>query len=208
MDYMLERLRLLPPISVVFDIGAYKGEFTKAVKSLWKDCTVWQFEADERLAKHLQDPIISLLGDEHNKAVNFYTLPENNITTGSSIFRENTSYYKDPVIVTKTMTTIDEVSKRYNFFPGDWEESGLIKIDTQGSEILILKGAQNFLARNKPKYILLEASLVEYNLGGPLIAEMFEAMSLLNYTPYDIFGNFYGPEKRLYQVDVLFERKK
>ena len=123
-------------ISNLLDIGAYRGEFTQMVHRVWSNVRSWQVEADERQAPYLQsDAIFGLLSSRPNQEVDFYTLGMNSITTGSSIFKELTPHYNpnSTVVIKKTMTTIDSLNRRYNFY-GNWKDLGLIKIDTQGSE--------------------------------------------------------------------------
>jgi FkbM family methyltransferase len=197
-------------IQYVLDIGAYRGDFTETIKSVWPTALVRQFEADERQKSWLQkDAFIGLLGDEEKDNVDFFTLDENKITTGSSIFKENTQHYNDntTVILKKSMSTIDALNKKHHFY-GDWKKYGLIKIDTQGSELLILEGSSKFLSEQQPKYILLECSIIEYNVGAPKINDVIGKMYKLGYVIKDIFDLSYGNYGNLIQVDVLFERLK
>lgn len=196
-------------IECVIDIGAYRGDFTHTVKSVWPSCVVYQIEADERQRKYLYpNAIFALLGD-NNCIVDFYTLNENKITTGSSIFLENTVHFNssNTVVMKKQMTTLDELTSKYSFY-GDWATSGLVKIDTQGSEILILKGAINFLEKYTPRYILLECSLIEYNIGAPKLHDVIIHMQKLNYFVVDVFDLSYDQSGTLMQTDFLFERKR
>ena len=195
-------------IQYVLDIGAYRGDFTETVKSVWPTAIVRQIEADERQKQWLQDnAIISLLGNKESDSENFYTLSQDKITTGSSIYKEMTRHYTESttLIFKKPMTTIDALDKVYNFY-GNWRELGLIKIDTQGSELLILEGATDFLLKKEPKYILLECSIIQYNEGAPLIAEVIEYLNLMNYQIKDIFDLSYNDKNILQQTDILFER--
>lgn len=195
-------------IQYVLDIGAYRGDFTETLKSVWPTAIVHQIEADERQKDYLSPKaIFALLGDTIKDDIDFYTLDEDKITTGSSIFKELTTHYNDQstVILKKQMTTIDELDKRYNFY-GDWQKHGLLKIDTQGSELLILDGSSMFLANKKPRYILLECSIVQYNEGSPKIADVIHKMSKLNYEMKDIFDLSYDTNSNLLQADILFER--
>lgn len=89
---------------------------------------------------------------------------------------------------------------------GDYENYGLIKLDTQGSELLILEGASKFLSERKPKYILLEASVSEYNEGAPRIPEVLTYMQKIGYTLFDIFGYKYNFDGSLLQTDLFFIR--
>jgi FkbM family methyltransferase len=191
-------------LDVALDIGAFRGDFTRLLKSLWPEITVWQFEADERQRGHNPDAHYMLLGNREREC-DFFTVDEAVAwTTGSSIYRENTEFYRNPIVLKKTMTTIDSVMASVNF-SGDWKEHGLVKIDTQGSEIDILEGARGFLARFAPRFILLEVSLIPYNQGAPLIADVFAYMTRLGYRPADLFDVQYAADGQLIQMDLLFE---
>lgn len=195
-------------IQYVLDIGAYRGDFTDTIHSVWPSAVVRQIEADDRQLHFLQkNAIIALLGDKESDNVPYYTLSSDKITTGSSIFKEQTAHYTDnsTVIMQKHMTTIDNLDKIHKFF-GNWKSYGLIKIDTQGSEMLILDGAKDFLLNKQPKFILLECSIVEYNKGAPNMIEMINYMNGLNYSIYDIFDLSYDSKGHLLQTDILFKR--
>jgi len=60
-----------------------------------------------------------------------------------------------------------------------------VKLDTQGSELDILKGAPKELF-NKANYIYTECPLVEYNEKAPDIKEYLKTMDELGYYPCDI----------------------
>jgi len=194
-------------ISHLLDIGAYRGEFTKIVKKHWPAVTAWQIEADERQQPWLQtDAIFALLSDQSNRELDFFTLNnESSITTGSSVYKELTQYYKNPIVVKKRTTTLDDISKRVNF-RGNWKNSGLIKLDTQGSELDILRGAENFLSTYQPKYILIEASVKPYNLEAPLVGDVIEYMRSKGYQIVDLMHCLYDSSESLLQIDILFNK--
>lgn len=195
-------------IQYVLDIGAYRGDFTETVKSVWPSAIVTQIEADDRQSSWLnKNAIFALLGNEIKDDIDFFTLSEDKITTGSSIFKELTNHYSDAntVVIKKNMTTLDSLHEKHNFF-GNWKDNGLIKIDTQGSELLILDGAQNFLNSKTPKYILLECSVMQYNDGSPQIADVISYMKNINYYVNDIFDLSYTEKNQLLQLDILFKR--
>ena len=195
-------------IQYVLDIGAYRGDFTDTVKSVWPTAIVRQIEADDRQKEWLQkDAIISLVGDVELQSVDFYTLSPDKITTGSSIYKELTRHYNESstLIIKKSMSTIDALHAKHNFY-GNWCDLGLIKIDTQGSELLILAGARQFLLTKQPKYILLECSIIQYNSGAPTISDLIVYMHSINYKIIDIFDLSYDGNRMLHQTDILFER--
>ena len=189
----------------VLDIGAYRGDFTETIKTVWPDAKVHQFEADERQKdKLLPDATIALLGNEC-KEVDFYTIQDTayGVTTGSSYYREMTPFYENPIVVKKQMVTLDSLLD----LNSHWY-SVLVKLDTQGSELDILAGAKEFLSKVKPIYILLECSVKPYNDGAPLIGEVVENMGKLGYLFNDIIEAKYDNHGDLLQVDVLFRGKQ
>lgn len=199
-------------IQYVLDIGAYRGDFTDTIKLVWPTAIVNQFEADERQKNFLQsNAIIALLGDVDEKEVDYFTLDETKITTatGSSIFKELTNHYNDTstIIMKKQMITLDTLCKTHNFF-GNWKNHGLIKLDTQGSELLILDGAITFLETKQPRFILIECSWMNYNKGSPLFLEVITKLDKLNYKAKDIYDMSYDIQGNLIQTDILFERKQ
>lgn len=206
MNNIISRLLYLKKSGVdlecALDIGAYRNEFTNILKSIWPYIKVQQFEADERQRKYLEkDAQIVVLGDTE-RLVDLYTIEDSGYgsTTGTSVFRENTEVYQNSVKKTCQMKTLDSVVD----MSGNWSK-GLVKIDTQGSELLILKGATEFL-KNNPMYILLECSVVKYNEGAPLIADVFKYMDSIGYELLDIVDLTHVNDQ-LYQCDCLFQIK-
>jgi FkbM family methyltransferase len=210
MDRFEHRLNVLKNngvnINNLLDIGAYRGEFTQMVRRVWPNVRSWQLEADERQGPYLQsDAIFGLLSSKANVEVDFYTLDTNSVTTGSSMYRELTSYYNNPIVVKKRTTTLDDVMKRVNF-RGNWKNCGLVKMDTQGSELDILKGGENFLQTYQPKYFIIENSVKQYNAGAPLIDDVISFMFNKGYRIKDIMSYMYDQTETLLQTDILFER--
>lgn len=188
----------------VLDIGAYRGDFTETIQSVYPEAKVLQFEADERQKNVLRpDAYITLLGNEC-KEVDFYTIADTGYgaTTGSSYYREMTSFYDNPIIVKKQMVTLDSLldlnSHWYNV---------LVKLDTQGSELDILDGAKEFVSRHKPGHMLLECSIKPYNEGAPLIGDVVKYMDGTGYLFNDIVEAKYDNKGDLLQMDVIFRRK-
>lgn len=205
MIQMHDRLRVLASrgidIEQALDIGAYRGEFSDIMEDIWPGVRIQQFEADDRNIDYLnKDAKIVVLGDEE-RIVELHMIEDTGYgsTTGTSIFKEQTEFYSKSFSKMCKMVTLDSVVD----MSGDWRK-GLIKIDTQGSELKILNGARELLKR-RPRFIILECSYVEYNKGAPLIHESFQYMSDLGFKPIDILGMNYLQDGTLIQSDILFE---
>ena len=79
-----------------------------------------------------------------------------------------------------------------------------IKIDTQGSEIDILKGSKNTL--KNCNLIYLETPIIEYNLNSPNLNECVNYLKSISFVPLDICEVHYM-DKVLIQVDILYINK-
>ena len=77
----------------------------------------------------------------------------------------------------------------------------LIKVDTQGSELDILKGGKNLVS--KASAIILEVSYIEYNEGAPNQQETLDYMKKIGFEEKMSIGEHYNGEQ-IVQKDLLF----
>jgi FkbM family methyltransferase len=183
------------------DIGANIGNYSKMIKEIWSEVDVFMVEANPHNEQFLKntgyDYIISLLSDKIS-VYDFYLNKTDINSTGCSIYREDTLYFSDENldVIKLTSNTLDNLFEDQQF--------DLIKIDTQGSEIDILKGGLNLIS--KSQYIIIEASLINYNIDAPLINDVLNFMISNNYMMIDVIELHYL-NKTLSQIDILFKRK-
>jgi hypothetical protein len=86
------------------------------------------------------------------------------------------------------------------------ESPVFVKIDTQGYELEVLKGAQKILP--KIDAILLEVAIIEINEGAPLLDEVVVFLKRLGFVTYDILEFHRRPlDGALNQIDILFVRE-
>ena len=196
----------------ILDIGANVGNFTKMCKRIWPLSKSVMIEGNKNCTFELSligDPFyINLLGDEDNKTVTFYKSKVSDKCTGNSIYRENTDAYNDEnvIMTTETLITLDTLLKHTGIKPE------FAKLDTQGSELDILKGGHEVL--KECKYILLEVSLKYYNEGIHLKEEVVNFMQSYGYNNYEVIedhiadsNSMFGIKKGdIFQQDIMFIR--
>jgi FkbM family methyltransferase len=122
---------------------------------------------------------IGVLSDQDGKTVEFYENKEN--PAGNSYYRENSQFspaathlYSDEHKVIKVASTLDTVVKQRG-----WPAPDLIKMDIQGAEMDVLKGAQETL--KSCQNLILELQTVEYNTGAPLKDEVISYVESLGF---------------------------
>jgi hypothetical protein len=136
----------------------------------------------------------ALLGAKTRADVTFYSME-----TGSSVMPEVTDVPRKPISL--DMRTLDEVAASHI-------DSGpiLLKLDVQGYELEVLRGATRTLEFTEA--IVLELSLLEYNRGAPLMAQVISELSVMGYVVYDLCGQHRRKKSRvLLQIDAIFVRE-
>ena len=117
---------------------------------------------------------------------------------GSSFFIEDEASNVNGVARAVPTVTLDELCRRHQCAP-----PYLIKIDTQGSELDVLRGAEQAL--QSTELVILEVSLFEFFKGGPQIQECVSFMKHSGFVVWDLFDLHYRPlDGALAQVDVAF----
>jgi len=181
----------------VLDIGAYEGQWSRLFTSIYPDANVLMIEANkekEKTLKEIGNYKIALLGGKDNEEVDYYKCL-NGVPIGNGIYPENTEHEFQPEKRKAiTLTTLLGSEKGFD----------LIKMDVQGSELNIIKGALPIIKNTK--YLLLELQTYPYNKGAPQIEEVVSYLHGLNFGFVDLFDLMYS-NNHLIQVDGLFINK-
>ena len=193
--------------NAILDIGAHTGQFHSWSKRVWPDVGVFMIEANPLHESHLDklammngdNYLIAALGDEERE-VTFYTRSDKPHTEGNSYYKE-ANYWDIPQLVQESKTKLKKLD---NIFEDD-ATFELIKIDTQGSELDILKGGKELVKRASA--VVLEVSLIEYNEGAPSAEETINYMNKIGFEERMSIGEHYDGET-IIQKDILFTNKE
>ena len=201
----LTDIQLMP--KDVLDIGAHTGQFYKWAKTAWPYCNVFMIEANRlhentllNLTANTKDEyMISALGDKERE-VTFYTRSDKPHTEGNSYYKE-ANYWDIPQLVqeeTVTLKKLDDIFDEEKVFD-------LVKMDTQGSELDILKGGKKLIT--KATAVILEVAYIEYNLGAPTSDEVIKHMNNIGFEEIMSIGEHYEGDD-ISQKDLLFLNKE
>jgi FkbM family methyltransferase len=200
MDFALERLRKIGfEPQLIFDVGAYQGDFAKMALHNWPRAQIGSFDVQRDALARLRSELGNkvrvfeyLLGAEENKAITL-----NLSETASSVLEEQSVPQQKSDVF--PMTTIDRIIA--SEFAGKAPE--LLKIDTQGYELEILRGAGNNLGRIQ--VIIAELNLLDLHRDVPLLHDVTQWLSAREWVAYDICGLTRRPlDQALWQADFVF----
>ena len=195
---------------IFVDIGAYYGYYSLlATELVGNKGHVYAIEATPKtfniLAQNAQanDNIIALnyTVSDRNDKVAFYEFNQqySSHNTLDIHLLENEEWYKNniPTKILVDALPIDEIVQEHNFIPT------LIKIDVEGAENLVIRGAQVLLSQYHPmilmKYILNIESTNIY-------AEAARILLHLGYAPFAILNN--GEIERIDDIVAYLQSKK
>lgn len=188
----------------VLDIGAYHGNWTNSMRSIYENCKYLLFEAiDYNELQQFKDnntiKVFNILLNDKSEEVNWYQMKN----TGDSIFREKSHHFTNCLAIKRQSIDLNTFIVNNNLLQG--AKNIFIKIDCQGAEIPILKGAGSILDRTD--FIILEMPLFgQYNEGVPNCLDHISYMDSIGFVPYDIVDSHYINGFNM-QVDVLFINK-
>jgi len=185
----------------IIDIGAYQGEWTREVLTIFPAANFLMIEAQDQKRAFMSrvtndfsrqvDYHIGLLGAQDGLEVEF-----NEMETASSALKEH--YSQEGRVIKKTTVALDTLLKEKQIGNVDF-----IKLDTQGYELEILKGGGNAL--KQAEVVLMEVSLLDIHQGVPLIREVLNFMGERSFQAYDICSFTRRPlDRALWQTDIIF----
>jgi FkbM family methyltransferase len=198
---------LLPKEPVALDVGANVGRWTRGFLDIYPGARVVMIEAQPELMTTLQrladrHPSVSAVNavlSDSETTQDFYVCHGDRHGSGSSLLPELTGEPLEKRSV--TTTTIDALVDSL----GLTGRVDLMKLDTQGSELDILRGASRTLG--SVSCLQLELSIVRYNEGGPLLDEVVAFLRERGFFARDVFELKYAPESDdLTHLDCLFSK--
>ena len=162
-DEYLKTMQIEP--KVVYDIGACVQHWTRKAKEVWPKAKYYLIDAAKSVEPFLQtdDYAIAVLSDTDGKIVDFYE--DSNNPAGNSYYKETTGAFTDKHKTKRMTITLNTLVEENN-----WLLPDLIKLDVQGAEVDVLKGADRIMINCKD--IILEAQHANYNEGAPKFDEV------------------------------------
>ncbi len=188
-------------INSILDIGANRGDWSELVADYFPDASFYLIEPQEEMKpaldqffkNHKGRWFLGGAGPEDGEL----TLSVWDDLSGSTFLlseseAQGKTQRKVPIYAIDTLISKNEI-----------KIPELCKIDVQGFELEVLKGAQSLLG--KTEVFILEASLFKFSSNLPVLHEIIAYMASQKYVIYDFAGFSNRPlDRALGQVDICF----
>lgn len=201
MDFDYIKNLIYSDVTSVLDIGAHFGLFTKEMYNVFPNAEYHMVEANVECENKLKEIsfakyYIELLSDSE-KEITYYMNKDDVTSTGNSYYKEMSHHFSND-----NFKTVIRNSKTLDTLFGD-KTFDFIKLDTQGSELDIIRGGKELI--KKANTILIECSVIPYNENAPLVDDILTYMREIG---FDIQTIVYEHiiEDKCVQQDILFQR--
>jgi FkbM family methyltransferase len=185
-------------VGVAFETRELYEEFPEAQFLLIEPLAEFEPFLKKICAKYKAQYVLAAAGDAAgNVTLNVHT----DQLYCSSLFRETEGEKVDGEPREVPMVTIDKVCAERGL-----DGPYVVKIDVQGAELRVLKGAARTL--KQCEVVILEVTLFGTMIGGPQFADVVSYMQEQGFLVYDMWGMLYRPlDGALAQMDMAFVRK-
>jgi len=190
----------------ILDIGAYHGTWTQDCLKIYGDAKYYLFEAIpyQELIHYVTGrsniQSFNVVLNNTNCEVDWYEMRN----TGDSMFKELNKPFENCIPIKRQTYTLNHIVESHDLCKES--KNILIKIDCQGAEIPILRGASSILSRTD--FIILEIPFFgQYNTGVPNFLEHIQFMDSIGFIPYDIAENHIINGFTM-QTDIIFINKQ
>lgn len=186
------------PVDVVYDIGANTGVWTQQWKKILPKSEFVLFEGNPQNKVSGEKFYNVLLSSENDREVDFF-LPDSSKSsnTGCSYYKERSLFYQEGKSIKLKTKTLDALVIEEGLALPDF-----MKLDTQGSEVDILRGATETL--KSCKVVLTEMPIMPYNEGAPKFSEYIDVLRDNNFIPSGVDRLAVKKQGIFNQIDVVF----
>lgn len=170
----------------ILDVGAYKGKFSRMAISVYPDAAIYLVEPLKEMKHALegfckQNPKCKYFDFAAGPAHGMHSLRVFRDLAWSGFMEEDIPQQDKRTPRMIEMWTIDEMIQTRQI-----EIPDSVKLDVQGYELEVLKGAQSLFG--KTELFIIESALHNKHKSYPLIADVIAFMNERNYVLYDFAG--------------------
>jgi FkbM family methyltransferase len=209
----IESQAILPriPLAFIADVGANKGQFSLVARALYPNAHIHAFEPLPQAADRFQslfrkDSQVTLhqtaLGEQAGQ-FDFHVSAKPDSSSLLPITQRQLDFA--PNTTTVTTITVPVIRLDHQLDPRKIQGPALLKLDVQGAELSVLKGADGCV--NLFDYILCEVSFERLYQDQPLAHEIVDFLRLKNFVLQSVGYVWKDRQGTPIQADFLFISK-
>lgn len=195
----------------VFDVGGNIGQSVEKYRELFPACNVYSFEPHPRTFSALQERYSAVSGVHCEQlalgarpgTASFYATK---CAEASSLFapeefiRERSPKRNyDYAVLKVSVDTLDHVTERLGI-----ETLDILKIDVQGAELEVLRGAEKLLREGRIDIIYSEVLFAENYSGQSDFCDIWFHLKQFGYAAWDLFPFLHTKLGRLWTANAIF----
>lgn len=201
-------------VKVVFDVGANKGQTILYLHPFFRNAHFYCFEPDPKTFHSLEQTVegfdrVTALNLALGSADERRVLYANAASEGNSLLPVSSAIPQAsaPGWLQRrgeeevAVYSLDTFCREHKI-----ESIDLLKLDTQGYEVQILKGAAELLREKAIKLIFTEVLFSEYYEKQAYFEDVYHILKCEGYKLVDLYQKFWGSDKALTACDALFIR--
>lgn len=190
----------------IIDVGANRGEWSRTTQTIFRNASFWLIEPQIEMSPYLahfckHSPSSRWFPIAAGEQAGELALTIFSDLGGSSFLPSQSTAFQNLPKRMVPIVTLDSLIKQHAMPCPD-----MLKIDVQGFELNVLKGASNCLQQTP--IIILEVSFFSFLPNQPIFDQVIKYMAEHNYVVYDLFNPLRRPlDKALAQTDICFIKR-
>jgi FkbM family methyltransferase len=197
----------------IFDVGAAGGEMIERYRKLYPMGTIHAFEPFPGSFRQLvelfgSDKLVKLNEVAVADAPGQVTMNANSLPATNSLLPTDSrgdGLWGDGYLTTQATVQVSAITLDDYCRSNGIESIDILKLDVQGYELNVLRGARSMLEAGRVKLIYLEIILAPSYVGQPYFEDYLAFFRGLGYTMLNMY-NFFRRGTRLIQIDAIFTR--
>lgn len=191
--------KLLKGKICIFDVGANTGQSIDRFNNALDNPIIHSFEPIPECFEKLMQKyynynnviLNNFAAGNKNIKKKFYV---NKLSYNSSFLKSNLNYHQKKLYKKEKNIIVQSITLDKYIEDNDIDRIDILKIDTQGYELNVLKGSTESL-KNKIKFVELEITVEDSYLNNPKIHEIDKYLSLNSFKLFKIENIFYDKKK-------------
>ena len=193
----------------IIDVGANKGQSIDLFRRNFKHASIYSFEPSKKMYQFLinkyKDQSITKIFNfalgENIDEKEFLNFENNELSSFLSMSESESNPFRMAGILDKeivSIITLDSFIQDNNI-----KEVDLLKVDTQGYDLEVLRGCRNALSGNRIRLILLEVNFLEMYDKQCSFFELYNFLKQYNFELVDFYDKT-RPKKYIEWTNALF----